>query len=394
MSVRMQAWLIVGTLVAAVFLSSPYAFLPNAGRPSGQPKPDFLAFYSAGTLLREDRANLYDEQKQAGVQSAAVGEPITPAHPGFMPFVYPALAALLFLPLALLPYPAAFVTMLVVNVLLCGFALDLLRRKFKLSDAGGRLLVISAALSIPVILTLANGQVSFLVLFLLIMLVSDIRAGRARAGVWTGLLAFKPTLMPVFLLRSAMRREWKSLAYTAITATAVLLASLALAGPQAMADYWDMSVKMAEGQYSTANAAHMMNLRSISEFLGYGRTGALLLSLVVLALAAFSLRETSDASCSALILAALLVAPHLHYQDLNPLWIVIAMGLGASTSITPLWRWSVFGGTLLTTVLVFTLASRQSSLPILPVGLLAVFLALTLKSWTKPQAAVQIPTEG
>jgi hypothetical protein len=394
MSVRVQAWLVVGTLVAAVFVSNPYAFLPHPARTSGQPKPDFLAFYAAGTVLREDRAHLYGEQRQADIQSAALGEKVSPEHPGFMPFVYPALAALLFFPVALLPYPAAFIAMLAFNVLLCGLALDLLCRKFKLSRGAGRLLVLSAALSIPVILTLANGQVSFLVLLLFIMLLSDIRAGNARAGFWTGLLALKPTLMPVFLLRFAMKREWKALAYTAMTASAVLLASLALAGPQAMPDYWDMSLKMASGQYATANTAHMTNLRSISEFFGYGQAGGVVLSLVVLALAALKLTEKSDISCSVLILAALLIAPHLHYQDLNPIWIVVAMGLGSLSTITTASRWGVLGGTLLTTVLVFTLASRQSSLPLLPAALLAAFLILTLKSWTRPQAAAQIPTKG
>jgi hypothetical protein len=392
--VRVQAWLIAGTLVAAVFLSNPYAFLPHPARQAGQPKPDFLAFYAAGALMKESPSQLYDAQKQADIQSAALGEAITPEHNGFMPFVYPPPAALLFVPLAWLSYPAAFVGMLVVNVLLFGFAFDLLRRKFQLSIPAGRLIVLSAALSIPVILTLANGQVSFFVFLIVLMLVSDIREKTPRAGFWAGLLAFKPTLLPVFLLRFVMRREWNALRYTALTGSGVVLASLLLVGAEGMADYWQMSVDMAGGRYATVNTANMTNLRSISEYLGFGQGGVILLSLLVMTLAASRCSETSESSCAAVVLAAILVSPHIHYQDLNPLWIAVAIGLGSSAVISPVRRWCIFGGTVLTTAMVFILAARQWRLPFLPLGLLAVFLLLIMRPSTTPQAAAQIPTRG
>jgi hypothetical protein len=307
-----------------------------------------------------------------------LGVTVNPAERGFMPFVYPALVAVLFLPLSLLPYPGAFVAMLAVNVLLCGFALDLLSRRFQVSPRGGRLLVLCAALSISVILTLANGQISFLVLLVFIMLVGDIREGRARAGFWAGLLVFKPTLLPVFLLWFLFRGEWKNLLYAALTGGVLLLVSLLLVGPQALTDYWEMSVKMATEQYATVNSARMPNIRSLSDFIGYGEAVGIGLSIVVLGLLLVKRRRATDAACAALVLATVLLARHIHYQDLNPLLIVVAMALGKGT-VTVALRWGLLGGTLLTTALVMSLASRQSNLPILPVCLLIAFLAFALK---------------
>lgn len=380
MSVRLQAWLIIGGLSAAVFLSNPYAFLPDPARADlkDPPRPDFLAFYSAGKLIRQDPAQLYKETKQAEIQSSVLGRPVDPEKSGFMPFVYPAVVAVLFLPFAWLSYPTAFVAMLATNVVLCGLALDLLCRRFHLNPQKSRLMVVCAALSIPVILTLANGQISFLIFIILTLLISDIREKKARAGIWTGLLAIKPTLAPVFLLWFLVTRQWKTLGYAALTGLTVLLLSFILAGPHAVSDFWDMSLKMATAQYATVNPSRMPNLRAVSDFVGYGDIVGIILSLLVLSVLLMKGRMPSDAACSALILATVLLARHIHYQDLNPILIIIAMTLRAA-NVTLLVRCGLLAGTLLTTVVVLYAASHGLNVPILPLSLLAAFGVFVLK---------------
>jgi hypothetical protein len=377
MSVRMQTWLIVGGLVAAIFVSNPHAFLPDSGSSTvSKPKPDFLAFYAAGVLLREDPSSLYDDQRQARIQTEALGEPIAANKRGFMPFVYPAILALVFVPLGALPYSTAYLTMLALNVFVLGIALDLLASRFLMDAGDTRLVILSATLSISVILTLANGQVAFLPFIILIMVISHIREDSNQAGIWAGLLAFKPTFMPVLLVWFAARRQWKSLGYALVTAGVVVGVSLALTGFDALKGYSTMSFKMAGGEYATVNSARMPNVRALAEYIGYGNNLAILLSLIVLALLLWKARDSSVSSCAALILAVLLLAPHIHYQDLNPLWIVVAM-------VTPSQRWLVLAGSLASTGVVIALASHQSNLPIFPMALLGLFLAFTIKPKAK-----------
>src|SRR4030095_5003753 len=160
--------------------------------------------------------------------------------------------------------------------------LDLLASRFHMSIGDSRLLILCATLSISVILTLANGQVSFISFIILIMVVSQIRGESDQAGVWAGLLALKPTFMPVLLLWFAVRRQWKSLAYALMTGGAVALVSVCLTGPGALKDYSSMSFKMANGVYATVNSARMPNIRGLVEIIGYGNFVAVIISVVVL----------------------------------------------------------------------------------------------------------------
>jgi hypothetical protein len=385
----MQTWLIVGGLVTAIFISNPHAFLPDgASSAAPKPKPDFLAFYAAGVLLWQDPSSLYDDQRQARIQSEALGETIRVDQPGFMPFVYPAAFALLFVPLGALPYPMAYLAMLVVNVFLVGIALDLLASRFHMSIGDSRLLILCATLSISVILTLANGQVSFIPFIILIMVVSHIRGESDQAGVWAGLLALKPTFMPVLLLWFAVRRQWKSLAYAVMTGGAVALVSVCLTGPSALKGYSSMSFKMANGVYATVNSARMPNIRGLVEIIGYGNFVAVIISVVVLALLLWKARDSSISSCCALILAMLLVAPHIHYQDLNPIWIIVALMMADTPEVSSSHRWLMLVGTLTITGVVVVSATYPSIVPILPMALLSLFLATCGRAYSSREQRV------
>jgi hypothetical protein len=279
----------------------------------------------------------------------------------------------------MLPYSTAFVVMLGVNVLLCGFAFGLLATRFSLSASASRLLVLCGALSISVILTLANGQVSFIPLMILVMVIASIREGSDRAGFWTGLLALKPTFLPVLLIWFAARRQWKALLYAGGTAAVIGLCSVLLTGFRALEDYSAMSVKMATAQYATVNTARMTNLKAFSEFIGAGNLIGLILSILVVGVLIWRAKDSSRSSCAALVVAMLLVAPHIHYQDLNPLWIVVALALIDVEKVMLTQGCLLLGGTLFTTFMVFVTAANQWNLPIFSIGLLGLFVALTFR---------------
>jgi hypothetical protein len=375
LSVRFQAWLILGSFFGMALLLQPYRWLPNVERPAGEliPHPDFIAFYMAGLLIREAPSALYDENRQASVQAKITNHKVSPSGPEFLPFGYPAVTALLYLPFTVFPYSAAFITALGVNIFLCGLALGILSDRLGLSDQAASLLVLCVASSLPAYQALSNGQLSFLVFLLYVLIVVDTLKQSARAGVWAGLLMVKPTLMPVVLLWMAMRRQWKSLAYATITGSALLLISVLMIGAEGVSGYFEVSGKMARGEYLTVNILRMPNLRSLVHLLGFGDGLWIILTVGVLTLLYFRSRDLSEASCAPMLLAVMLTAPHIHYQDLNLFWIALALAL-RQWRLNAASRWALLGITLLSTALIYTTTKNSIDLPIASVPFLALFL--------------------
>jgi len=83
LSVRVQAWLILGGFFGLALLLQPYQWLPTVDRPAGEPvpHPDFIAFYSAGQMIRDNPSALYDENRQASAQATLTHRPVSPSGP-------------------------------------------------------------------------------------------------------------------------------------------------------------------------------------------------------------------------------------------------------------------------------------------------------------------------
>jgi hypothetical protein len=93
----------LGVLAGAKFLLFPSGLAERM---------DFRQLYAAGYQARTDPANLYDYEQQKAVQDRLVSKAA-----GLLPFVRPAYEALLFLPLSYLPYRAAYLGFLALNLL-------------------------------------------------------------------------------------------------------------------------------------------------------------------------------------------------------------------------------------------------------------------------------------
>jgi hypothetical protein len=380
LSVRMQAWIILGTFFGLAFISNPSAWLRDWPREAGElrPHPDFISFYAAGTLIREDPSHLYDEEKQARVQEQITGEATPTNGPGFLPFSYPPITAFLFAPFTLLSYSAAFMAMFCLNIFLAGIGLHVMAKRLSLSADLSSLIVLCFAAALSTYQTVSNGQLSFLVFLLYIFVIADILAGKASAGVWAGLLAIKPTSLPLVGLWFLVKREWKALGYAVSIGGALVVVSFALIGFGSIGGFLEMSSKMASGEYLTVHTLHMTNLRALSLFLGLGDGLWAFVSAIVVLLLCWKSQKTDETSCAALLLAVVLVTPHIHVQDLNLLWIVVALVARRRALVTATFRRVLLGATLLTTAVLYAAMTNNFYPPIVLLGVVFFFIFLNL----------------
>lgn len=205
------ALLLLSTLVLAT-VEAVRAVGPDPERPG---IVDFHPFHAVGRMVWEGRAaQAYDMPLMRRLERGMGG-----GSPGFLPFVYPPLFALLLAPLGLLPLGLAFFVFAAGS---CAFYLAVLHRL-----AGPWFWCAALATGPVLLIDLRLGQNGLLTggLAGLAAELSLRRRGRL-AGLAAGALAFKPqsaTMLPVLFL---LRRDGRALAWAA--ATALLLSGLAV----------------------------------------------------------------------------------------------------------------------------------------------------------------------
>ncbi len=312
----------------------------------GSPTVDFVAFYSAGRLASTDPAELYRADLQAEFESEIIGRPITSEDPEYLPFAYPAVSALLFVPFSKLPYAVAFYASVFANLTILGLAVGGLAASLPLPQRASTMLAISTAGLVAVPVTLLEGQVSFIVLALVALTLIDLRKGNpVRAGVWTGLLAFKPTVVPVLIIWLVLRRHYRTVACALGVALALAIASVAWTGLEGTVDFINLTRTMASGGFASINTDAMPNLRSLAASLEADRIGWLgSTALVVTGFLMVGRRTAIDAAGTGLVIAtAILTAPHVHVQELSLLIIPAAMLLAGDPELSFNTRWTVLG---------------------------------------------------
>lgn len=140
-----------------------------------------------------------------------------------LPFVYPPIAAALMMPLALVPFNAASITLTVLTIALLAVTLTIVLDALGLSRRW-LVLVFPAALAMePVWATLGFGQVNMI---LMALVAADCLTGKTRwpRGILVGLAAAIKLTPAAFLLFFLLRRDYRA----ALTATLAFLAATAL----------------------------------------------------------------------------------------------------------------------------------------------------------------------
>lgn len=201
-----------------IFWALWFARFLGFGDEADVPNVDFIVYWTAAKLGAEGDATIaYDPATFEARQTEAVGDNAN----GF-PWIYPPVAFALVLPLALLPYGAAFAGWPLATGAVFAAALRRLTR-------GGAAFWL--ALAFPgTLFNLVIGQAGLLTggLFAWSMLLLPSRP--VVAGTLLGLLAFKPHFMPLVFLALLAGRQIKAMVATFASAATLCVVSLAAFG--------------------------------------------------------------------------------------------------------------------------------------------------------------------
>jgi hypothetical protein len=193
--------------------------------------PDFTILYTAGKVVNEGRGRqLYDLETQLALQRSFAPE--IEHRENALPFNHPPFEALLFVPLAGLPYVTAYLVWAAFNIaLILGLWILLRPRLPSLHNLLPGLPLLAIFAFFPVIMALLQGQDSILLLFLYGLAFAALTTGRAfLAGICLALALFKFQLVLPFVVVLLVRRQWKAIAGFSFTAFVLLLVSAAVVG--------------------------------------------------------------------------------------------------------------------------------------------------------------------
>ena len=329
---RMAMLFVVCILGIAVFL---LRFNQNMGPERYLYNVDFRAFYSAGQMLLAGvGADFYDPMTQYLWQSKFVE---MSSLSQLLVFLNPPFVVVPFALVAMLPMSAAYLVWATVNVILLAIVCYLLVEM--LADAGHRAqyaVLVLAVLFLPVIVTLMQGQLSFLLMIGLLMSWRAFQAGKElESGLWLGLLLVKPQLALVPALVMLWQRQWRALAGLTLAGAVSLAISLFLVGWSGLKGWArGMAVASGWGDMYGIHPQRTYTWRGIlHRLLGTDNAGEVMIwwlagSMVALALLFWVWRRRvgvkippSDIQWALLVIVMLFVSPHTYIHDLSLLLI-------------------------------------------------------------------------
>lgn len=227
---------------------------------------DFRAYYTAGRMvLGGVRAGFYDLPTQYLWQHQFAPEFGDQSY--LMPFLNPPFIAIAVAPLAWLPLQVAYLAWAAVNVallaLVCWLLLDVL------GGAGSRIKLRALVMSLtflPVIVTVMQGQLSFVLVLALLLSWRALRSGRdLQGGLWLTLLLVKPQLALVPALALVWKRRLRALGGLALGGAAALLISLLMVGWDGLQGY--LRLVLAASSWGDAYTIHPRAMHTWRGFL-------------------------------------------------------------------------------------------------------------------------------
>ncbi|HEX4783977.1 MAG TPA: glycosyltransferase family 87 protein [Candidatus Sulfotelmatobacter sp.] len=319
--IRAQAFVLAVCLwgVCAVDFATPGLF-DRAGNIKFQ---DFLQFYISARLINQGRSSQLFDQRVADQEMHAIVREQTRVQ---LPTVYGPQVGLLFAPLARLSFPAAACIWVALSLLAVAACLYLLWRSCPALRWHASSVAICAAAFPPLFHFFVRGQISALLLLCVSAAFLAFRADRDwLAGIALGCLVFKPQFLVAIPLILLLAQAWKALAGLVLAAAGQLALTAIYFGTAVMRLYFNTMLHISRWVgVSEIGAAHiqMHSLRSFWTLLLPWPTIALGLyvvtSIAAIAIAAAIWKSSSALAVrfSALILASVLVNPHLFIYDL------------------------------------------------------------------------------
>lgn len=319
---------------------------------------DFAIFYCAGKMLNLGLASqLYDDQAQYRIQRSFA--PRVNIRKGPLPYNHPPFEALLFAPLARLPYFSAFLVWDLFNLALLAALPWILRPHIALlqraSPLASVLWFVPAALAFfPLLMTFIQGQDTVLLLLLLALAYIALkRNADFCAGCWLGLGLFRFHLVLPLALILLLRRRLKTTLSFALTGVVLGVISLAVVGWRETLAYPGYIWRMESALGRRAIVPHdMPNLRGLlATALSSRLSPALVNSLIaVLSLALIyfvSLKWKSaggggglDLGYALCLVSSILLGYHSYVHDLSLLFLasLLVVNYGLLTGSSGAWK--------------------------------------------------------
>ena len=322
-------------LLAALILTQ-ILFCSLARTRSLAAQVDLRAFYTAAFLVRTGHAaELYRYAVQQSTQQYLFGAGQT------LPFLYPAFAALPFVPLSLLPYRVAFLALLLLNLALLASAAALLSRVAR-PQQHPLLLAACFVAFFPTCIALMQGQISFALLGLYSATALLLHRKRSfTAGLCLALaLAKFQIALPIALLY-LLWRQYRVVLGFCCGASVLGGLSLALTGWRGVQEYAAAMLGLGANTWLDPTLAHarygmtvadMPNLHGIAASL---TTNPHLVAAFTLISSVLVLALTSRCrpSLTKALPAALLVSYHLQPYDLVLLLVPLTLASGSRPNL-------------------------------------------------------------
>jgi hypothetical protein len=297
---------------------------------------DFRTLYASGYMVRtHDAHDIYDSDKLLALkeQFAPLGRIFN------QPMDHPAYEALLFAPLSLLSYHAAFVVFILFNLGVAALCVRLLKPSFGvLSKRWTFLPALLMAAFFPITRTIVQGQDSVILLALLAgAFVCTQKNKDVQAGLLTGLGLFKLQIVLPIVLLFLLWKRWGFVFGFAISSAAAAVTTLLLVGIHGVRQYGSILLGMSLRPISEVDALirysvsplTMLNLRGLLSAIFQGRISHWVLQALILISSAVVLfvAARSRPSLPLAIVATALVSYHLNVQDASTLIIPIGLCL-------------------------------------------------------------------
>ena len=223
---------------------------------------DFSAFYSAVKMVQQgEGAQLYDIAAQGRVQSALY--PKVTTRSGTLIYDHPPFEALLYLPLAYVSYPAAYLIWVAFSLIILLLTVLLLwpyMAELKAVWTPFPLLVFFGFF--PVFVDLLQGQDSALLLLVFTLVFTNLKKERNfRAGLALAIGLFKFQYALPFLAPFILWRRWRFLGGFAASSAALFLLSLPVAGFQGTLSYATFLSNLVRG-LSSRQVQHALGILS------------------------------------------------------------------------------------------------------------------------------------
>jgi hypothetical protein len=299
--------------------------------------PDFFSYYAISLLLlRRGPGTVYDftvqKQFQEQVTSQWAGQFI------LLPHILPPWVTLIFYPLGLLSYRAAYLAWGATIVLLVGLAIALLLRAAGLHGRAALLGAAAAAASLPVAVLLLQGQSDApMIAATAAAALAWTRRRPGRAGAFAALALVKPQLVLLLPALFLVRRSLRALTTFGGGCVLLVLLSLAAFGPAACLTWVRILAPWAfAGRINfPVDTQAQFSLRGLIQLLGVPLAFQLVvLAVGLLALAAVLLRARADPrlELALAIVGSIALSPYQHAHDLA-LLIVPGLLLGGALPV-------------------------------------------------------------